>query len=65
VFDASATSGCCPTDINGDGSSGSQDYFDFLNLYFANDPRADYNADGMINSQDFFDFATAWGNGCP
>jgi hypothetical protein len=56
---------CCPADFNCDGSLNSQDFFNFLNAFFANDPSADFNHDGAVNSQDFFDFLNAFFDGCP
>ncbi len=53
----------CPADFNNDGSANSQDFFDFLNAFFAG--RADFNADGMTTAQDFFDFLPAFFAGCP
>jgi uncharacterized membrane protein len=57
--------GSCPGDFNHSGSINSQDFFDFLNAFFAGDPAADVNHDGLITSQDFFDFLTAFFAGCP
>jgi hypothetical protein len=54
----------CPSDFNADGAVNSQDFFDFLNAFFAFRPDADFNADGAVNSQDFFDFLTAFFAGC-
>ena len=54
----------CRGDFNADGSLNSQDFFDFLNGFFALDAGADFNADGAINSQDFFDFLAAFFAGC-
>src|SRR5262249_20455571 len=51
-----------PADWNGDGMGNSQDFFDFLALFFAN--TADFNADGQTNSQDFFDYLGAFFQGC-
>jgi hypothetical protein len=48
--------GGCPCDFNMSGELNSQDFFDFLNAFFALDPRADFNHSGAVNSQDFFDF---------
>jgi hypothetical protein len=45
-------------DFNGDGVINSQDFFDFLLVFFAGN--ADFNSDGATNSQDFFDFLTAF-----
>jgi hypothetical protein len=47
-------------DFNCDGTVNSQDFFDFLNAFFASAPEADFNADGTVNSQDFFDFVNAF-----
>jgi hypothetical protein len=52
----------CPPDFNHSGAVDSQDFFDFLNAFFASD--ADFNADGSTNSQDFFDFLNAFFAGC-
>jgi probable HAF family extracellular repeat protein len=53
----------CLADFNCDGSANSQDFFDFLNAFFAG--AADFNADGITNSQDFFDFLNVFfGGGC-
>jgi hypothetical protein len=54
----------CPADFNGDDTVNSQDFFDFLTAFFANQPSADFNSDQVINSQDFFDFLAAFFDGC-
>jgi probable HAF family extracellular repeat protein len=54
----------CPADFNADGSVNSQDFFDFLGVFFASDPSADFNHDNVVNSQDFFDFLAAFFAGC-
>jgi hypothetical protein len=54
----------CAADFNNDGSLNSRDFFDFVDAFFAGDPRADFNGDGNVNSQDFFDFLTAFFAGC-
>lgn len=54
----------CRSDINCNGLSNSQDFFDFISAFFGNAPSADYNADGVTNSQDFFDFLVAFFAGC-
>lgn len=58
------TGQACPADFNADGAANSQDFFDFLNAFFTNDPRADVNADGFVNSQDFFEFIPVFFAGC-
>jgi hypothetical protein len=59
-----ATTAPCGADFNGDSTANSQDFFDFLNAFFSQDPASDFNLDAVINSQDFFDFLTAFFAGC-
>jgi probable HAF family extracellular repeat protein len=54
----------CPADFDYDGALNSQDYFDFLNVFFSNGPGADFDGSGAVNSQDFFDFLNAFFAGC-
>ncbi|MGE3109015.1 MAG: GC-type dockerin domain-anchored protein [Phycisphaerales bacterium] len=54
----------CRADINGDGSTTSQDFFDFVTAFFAGSAAADFNHDGTVNSQDFFDFLAVFFAGC-
>jgi hypothetical protein len=54
----------CRADFNNDAVVNSQDFFDFLNAFFMNDPASDFNHDDAINSQDFFDFLNAFFAGC-
>jgi hypothetical protein len=61
---AAASVEVCLADFNCSGTVNSQDFFDFLNAFFANDPAADFNADGVISSQDFYEFLTAFFAGC-
>jgi len=53
----------CPCDWNMDHVLNSQDFFDFLSNFFANN--ADFNHDMVTNSQDFFDFIACFFTGCP
>jgi hypothetical protein len=55
----------CPCDFNRDAIINSQDLFDFIVPFFAEDIAADFNADAVVNSQDFFDFLTCFFAGCP
>ncbi len=54
----------CLADFNGDGSVNSQDFFDFLSVFFEGLEAADVNLDGYVNSQDFFDFLIGFFAGC-
>jgi probable HAF family extracellular repeat protein len=53
----------CRADFNGDGL-GVDDIFDFLNAWFAGDPRTDFNGVDGVTVQDIFDFLNAWFAGC-
>jgi hypothetical protein len=55
----------CLVDFNCDGTVSIQDIFDFLNAWFAGNPRADFNGTNGIMVQDIFDFLNAWFAGCP
>ncbi len=55
---------CCKADFNMDGILNTQDIFDFLSAWFANDPRADFNGINGQNVQDIFDYLGVWFAGC-
>jgi hypothetical protein len=54
----------CTADFNCSGAVNSQDFFDFLNGFFAGATSTDINRDGVTNSQDFFDYLNAFFAGC-
>jgi hypothetical protein len=54
----SFTPSVCPCDWNSDGAVKTDDFFGFLDDFFAGE--ADFNFDGVTNSQDFFDFLTCF-----
>jgi hypothetical protein len=54
----------CEIDFNADGVVNSQDFFDFLVLFFAADPLADFDHTGTVNSQDFFAYLDSFFVGC-
>lgn len=56
---------CCQADVNHTGALTVQDLFEFLALFFGNDPRGDFNNSGGFSSQDLFDFLAAYFRGCP
>ncbi|MBL8764592.1 MAG: S8 family serine peptidase [Phycisphaerae bacterium] len=54
----------CDGDYNADGSVDDFDLFDFLNVFFANSPRADFNGDTAVDDFDLFDFLNAFFGPC-
>jgi hypothetical protein len=54
----------CAADFDCDDLVTSQDFFQFVDLFFAGAPGADFNHDGVVNAQDFFDFLAAFFVGC-
>jgi glucose/arabinose dehydrogenase len=54
----------CPADFNGVDGLTVADIFDYLNAWFAGDPRADFNGVGGLSVQDIFDFLNVWFLGC-
>ena len=51
-------------DLNGDGFVDFSDYLEFLNLYDAQDPRADFNRDGFVDFTDYLEFLNLYDAGC-
>ena len=39
--------------------------FDFINAWFASDPRADFDGTGGLQIEDIFAYLNAWFAGCP
>jgi hypothetical protein len=62
-IDVNRTPCTCLADFNDNGGLEIQDIFDFLNGWFAGNPRADFNGGGLA-VQDIFDFLNAWFAGC-
>lgn len=54
----------CPIDFNGDGQIDFLDYLEFLNLYDAQDPRADLNGDGQVDFADYLEFLNSFDRQC-
>ncbi len=54
----------CPPDLTGEGDVNTNDFFLFLSLYQAMDPRSDFSPGGGINTNDFFGFLSAYQAGC-
>lgn len=57
----------CPPDCNGDGNLDCDDLADFINAYFADEPRpafVDFNQDSESNGDDLADFINAYFLGC-
>ncbi len=55
---------CCFANVDAAGGLTVQDIFDYLALYFNQDPRGDFNRDGNISVGDIFDFLGAYFAGC-
>ncbi len=56
--------GGCAADLTGEGDVNTNDFFMFLSLYQAQDPRADFEPGNGINTNDFFAFLAAYQAGC-
>ncbi len=54
----------CAVDLTGEGDVNTNDFFQFLAYYQAQDPRADFSPGGGINTNDFFAFLGAYQAGC-
>jgi hypothetical protein len=55
---------CCSADVNQSGVLSVQDIFDYLVIFFGNDPRADVNNSGSLSVQDLFDYLSLYFTGC-
>lgn len=55
----------CPGDFNESGAVNSDDFFAFLDAFFAEDESADVNDDGVVSSDDFYTFLTDYFSACP
>ena len=55
----------CPADITGNGVVDADDFFAYLDLFAAGDPRADLDGNGVIDSEDFFLYLDFFVLGCP
>jgi hypothetical protein len=55
---------CCRANFNGADGLSVQDIFDFLNAWFAADPRADFDGQDALQVQDIFAFLNSWFAGC-
>lgn len=64
IIDILDCAGVCAPDISGDWRLNTDDFFQFLALYQAMDPRADFEPDGTINADDFLAYLDAYGTGC-
>lgn len=63
-FYARGRTGACAADFNQDGVADADDFFDFLNAFYAGEGRADVNGDGVVDSDDFLDFFNLFLVGC-
>ncbi len=54
----------CPADLTGEGDINTNDFFQFLAYYDAQDSRADFEPGGGINTNDFFAYLAAYQAGC-
>ncbi len=54
----------CEADLDGNGVLDAGDFFLYLDLFVAGDPRADFEGDGDLDAEDFFAFLDAFTAGC-
>ena len=64
IASRSATLTICRADFDCSGTLNALDLFEFMNGWFAADPRADFNGINGTDPQDIFDFVGAWFVGC-
>lgn len=64
IISPSAQVVLCQADVDCSGSVDVPDIFGFLDLWFANDPRAEFDAVPGITVPDIFSFLNAWFTGC-
>lgn len=55
----------CLADMNCDDVINTQDFIAFLNLWTAQDDKADFDGNGTVNTQDFLAFLNTWTQPCP
>ncbi len=55
----------CAADMDDNGTVDADDFFDYLDLFAADDPQADLNLDGTIDADDFFMYLDFFVAGCP
>lgn len=63
-FTLQLTVDLCRADLTGDDEVNTNDFFQFLSLYQAQDARADFTGDSVVNTNDFFAFLAVYQVGC-
>lgn len=64
AYEFVATTAVCVADFDNSGSAGVSDIFEYLNAWFASQPRADLDGGG-VGVSDIFVFLNTWFAGCP